>query len=104
VREYDDGWLRVDLVGHVASAGGRPLELSPTEFRLLVAFVRHPGELLSRDRLLEMVWGSATATSPGQARLYVAYLRTKLGPGPGGDSPIETVRGFGYRYVPPPAS
>lgn len=101
MREYDDGWLKVDLVGHSVHAGGRLVELSPTEFRLLTAFVRHAGELLTRDRLLELVWGSATATSPGQARLYVAYLRTKLGEGPRGGSPIETVRGFGYRYVPP---
>jgi DNA-binding response OmpR family regulator len=101
LREYHDAWLDVDLVGPAVRAGGRDVDLSPTEFRLLTAFVRHPNEVLTRDRLLELVWGSATATSPGQARLYVAYLRTKLGPGPGGDSPIQTVRGFGYRYVPP---
>jgi DNA-binding response OmpR family regulator len=101
VREYRDAWLEVDLVGHVVRAGGREVELSPTEFRLLAVFVRHPGEVLTRDRLLELVWGSANATSQGQARLYVAYLRTKLGPGPdGGETPIQTVRGFGYRYVP----
>jgi DNA-binding response OmpR family regulator len=101
VREYHDAWLDVDLVAHTVRAGGREVDLSPTEFRLLAAFVRHPNELLTRDRLLELVWGSASATSQGQARLYVAYLRTKLGPGPDGDSPIQTVRGFGYRYAPP---
>jgi len=103
VREYHDAWLDVDLVAHAVRAGGRQVDLSPTEFRLLSAFVRHPNEVLTRDRLLELVWGSATATSQGQARLYVAYVRTKLGPGPGpgGESPIQTVRGFGYRYIPP---
>jgi DNA-binding response OmpR family regulator len=94
---YVDGLLRVDFAQRTVEAGGRELALTPLEFRLLAAFVRHPGQVLSHDQLLELVWGDAYTTSRDQVKLYVGYLRRKLR-----DitevEPIETVRGFGYRY------
>ena len=67
---------------------------------LLAAFVRHPGQLLSHDQVLELVWGDSFSASRDQVKLYVGYLRRKL-EGAGADaSVIETVRGFGYRYRP----
>jgi DNA-binding response OmpR family regulator len=82
------------------SAGGQPVTLTPLEFRLLTAFVRNPNQVLSHEQLLELAWGSAGAAERDQVKLYVGYLRRKLGSADGADSPIETMRGFGYRYRP----
>src|SRR6478736_1266668 len=83
-----------------AEAAEQELKLTPQEFRLLAAFVRHAGQVLSHDQLLELVWGDAYATSRDQVKLYVGYLRRKLRAATDAE-PIETVRGFGYRYRPP---
>ena len=77
------------------------MPLTPLEFRLLAAFVRHPNQVLSRDQLLELVWGDAETVAADQVKLYVGYLRRKLGWDVADRSPVETVRGFGYRYRPP---
>jgi len=105
---YEDGALRIDYVSRevsVAGEGGerRPVRLTPLEFKLLSAFVRHPNETLSRTRLLELVWGDVDGFGGDQVKLYVGYLRRKLGWGPSDGGPLETVRGFGYRYRPPAA-
>jgi DNA-binding response OmpR family regulator len=80
--------------------GGRDVTLTPLEFKLLAAFVRHPRQVLSRDQLLELVWGDAYGVSGDQVKLYVGYLRRKLDPESPDTVAIETVRGFGYRYRP----
>jgi DNA-binding response OmpR family regulator len=74
------------------------VSLTPLEFRLLTAFVQHPNQVLSHEQLLELAWGGAGAGERDQVKLYVGYLRRKLGAPPGAESPIETMRGFGYRY------
>ena len=74
---------------------GRVVMLTPLEFRLLAEFARHPNVVLSHDQLLALVWGDDRAVSRHQVKLYVGYLRRKLGAEAG---LIETVRGFGYRY------
>jgi DNA-binding response OmpR family regulator len=98
---YRDELLEVDFAQRVARVRGQPVWLTPAEFRLLSAFVRHPGQLLSRDQLLELAWGDAFTRTGDEVKLYVGYLRRKLGGSEGGGSAIETVRGFGYRYRPP---
>jgi DNA-binding response OmpR family regulator len=95
---YDDGRVRVDFRARSVEVEGREVSLTPLEFRLLSAFVRHPGEALDHDRLHRLVWGEETTVSRDQVRLYVAYLRRKLDEA--GDVPIETLRGVGYRYRP----
>ena len=85
---------------HVMSRG-LPVQLTPLEFRLLDAFARHPGQVLSADQLIEHCWGHEAGVSRDQVKLYVSYVRKKLGQTADGWEPIETVRGFGYRYVPP---
>jgi DNA-binding response OmpR family regulator len=79
--------------------GDRAVQLTPLEFKLLGTFVRHPGQVLSREQLLELVWGDAYGVSPDQVKLYVGYLRRKLDPDASDSTPVETVRGFGYRYA-----
>jgi DNA-binding response OmpR family regulator len=100
---YDDGALSIDYGNRHVVCRGLPIRLTPLEFRLLAAFVEHPGQVLSGDQLVEQVWGHAGGVSRDQVKLYVSYLRKKLGQRAEGFEPIETVRGFGYRYVPPSA-
>jgi DNA-binding response OmpR family regulator len=97
---YADDFLTVDFAQRQVRAGGVDLTLTPLEFRLLGAFVRNQNQVLSHDQLLELVWGDARSADRDQVKLYVGYLRRKLGTGAEEESPIETVRGFGYRYRP----
>ncbi len=98
---YRDATVTVDYVSREVRVDGRLVQLTPLEFKLLSAFVRHPNETLARDRLLELVWGDTEGFGGDQVKLYVGYLRRKLGWDAAAPSPIETVRGFGYRYRPP---
>jgi two-component system, OmpR family, response regulator len=78
------------------TAGGAAVELTSKEFDLLACFLEHPGIVLSRERLLDLVWGM---TYPGGTRtvdMHVAQLRRKLGDAEG----IRTVRGAGYKLIP----
>lgn len=97
---YEDGVIAVDFKGRSATAFGRALSLTPLEFRLLSAFVRHPNQTLDHDQLLQLAWGGEDRASRDQVKLYVGYLRRKLR-AEAVDSAVETVRGFGYRYRPP---
>ena len=97
---YADGFVTIDFPQRAVTAGGRPVSLTPLEFRLLTAFVRNPNQVLSHDQLLDLAWGDAGAAGRDQVKLYVGYLRRKLGEAEGAESPIETMRGFGYRYRP----
>jgi two-component system OmpR family response regulator len=72
------------------------VSLTTREFTLLEYLMRHPGQVLSREQLLQAVWGSTYHTSSNVVDVYIRYLRKKLDM-PGADSPIETVRGAGYR-------
>jgi DNA-binding response OmpR family regulator len=97
---YADALLEVDFAERRVRANGADVELTPLEFRLLTAFVDHPGQLLAHDQLLELAWGGERGTSRDQVKLYVGYLRRKLGAAGVPPETIETVRGFGYRYTP----
>jgi DNA-binding response OmpR family regulator len=98
---YADERVTIDFAQRAVMYDGRKTTLTPLEFKLLSAFVRHPRQVLSRDQLLELVWGDAYGVSGDQVKLYVGYLRRKLDPDEPDRVPIETVRGFGYRYDPP---
>ena len=97
---YNDKRVTIDFARREVVADGQAVQLTPLEFRMLATFVRHPNQVLSRDQLRELVWGDAAGMSRDQVKLYVGYLRRKLGWEVGSDSPIETVRGFGYQYRP----
>ena len=98
-RPIEVGNLRIDPRRREAMVGDRRLELRAREFDLLAALARDPGVVLTRDALLEDVWGT---DFPGETRtvdVHVAEVRKKLGD----DGPqVETIRGLGYRLVPPP--
>jgi DNA-binding response OmpR family regulator len=97
---YADDAITVEFAQRSARSDGVDLRLTPLEFRLLSAFVQHPNQVLSREQLLELAWGDRYGVCEDQVKLYVGYLRKKLGANVGTESPIETVRGFGYRYRP----
>jgi DNA-binding response OmpR family regulator len=97
---YADDRLTIDFAQRAVTYEGRDVALTPLEFKLLAAFVRHRRQVLSRDQLLELVWGDAYGVSTDQVKLYVGYLRRKLEPDAPDRAPLETVRGFGYRYKP----
>lgn len=88
------GECLLDLRRRTASIAGRTIELSAREFTLAEALFRHPGQVLSREQLLSMVWGYDFEPGSNIVEVYVGYLRKKLGPGL-----IETVRGMGYRLA-----
>ena len=100
--QYDDGAISIDYARRLVMCRGLPVRLTPLEFRLVDAFTRHPGQVLSAEQLIEHCWGHEAGVSRDQVKLYVSYVRKKLGQNNDGWQPIETVRGFGYRYVPPP--
>jgi DNA-binding response OmpR family regulator len=97
---YADSLVMIDFAQRAVSYAGREVTLTPLEFKLLSAFVRHPRQVLSREQLLELVWGDSFGVAGDQVKLYVGYLRRKLDPDAPDAVPIETVRGFGYRYRP----
>ncbi len=98
IEAYGDAFTQVDYTQRQVKVQGREVQLTPLEFKLLSAFVQNPNQVLSRDQLLELVWGDPYGVSGDQVKLYVGYLRRKLVPDAPQTAPIETVRGFGYRY------
>ena len=95
---YADDYLTIDYAQRLVTVRDRVVHLTPLEFKLLACFVRNPRQVLSRDQLLELVWGDAFGVGTDQVKLYVGYLRRKLDPDSPDSVPIETVRGFGYSY------
>jgi len=91
--------LELDEDHWTVRRGGVPVELSPTEFRLLAYLMRNQGLMLTRKQLLENVWGWEYAGQSQVLETYVSYLRRKLDPL--GPSLIHTQRGVGYSLRPP---
>ena len=85
----DEGLRRV-------SVGTRTVELSPREFSLLECLLRHPGQVMTRDQLLDLAWPYGVAVTLNAVDAYIHYLRDKLGEA---GARIETVRGVGYRMA-----
>ena len=96
-RVLEVGELTLDTKTRVAVVGDGPkVDLPTREFTLLEYLMRHPGQVLSRQQILDAVWGIDFDTESNVVDVYVSYLRRKLDAG-GGPSVIETVRGAGYR-------
>ena len=92
-----NGPIHLDEVRRLVTVAGRAVDLSPREFSLLECFLRHPGQVLSRDQLLDYAWPYGDVLTPNTVDTYVHYLRDKLGPE--GGARIITVRGVGYRMA-----
>jgi DNA-binding response OmpR family regulator len=97
---YDDGLMRLDPNARTVLVGGADVRLSPTEFRLLAVLARNSGQVLTPAQLLDRVWGDPTGIGPERVKFAVLRLRRRLGWGDPESSPIQSVRGVGYRYRP----
>ena len=84
----------LDLRTRTLTLEDRTVELSAREFALAETFMRHPGQVLSREQLLSAVWGLDFDPGSNVVEVYVSYLRNKLG-----RQRVETVRGMGYRLI-----
>ncbi len=84
--------LLIDLSGRTVTRGNRQIELSTREFDLLVTLTRNAERVLSRDQLLDLVWGRDRDVAPATVETYVSYLRSKIGE----PTLIQTIRGIGY--------
>jgi two-component system, OmpR family, response regulator len=94
-----NGPITLDESLREVSVKDKPVALSPREFSLLECFLRHPGQALSRDQLLDAAWPYGVAVTPNTVDAYVHLLREKLGPD--GSARIRTERGVGYRMLAP---
>ena len=92
----ETGGISLNLRTRKVSVDGADIDLSAREFSLAETLMRHPGQVLSREQLLSIVWGYDFDPGSNVVDVYVGYLRRKLGVGT-----IDTVRGMGYRFVPP---
>jgi two-component system OmpR family response regulator len=91
------GPVLLDETTRIVTVDGLRVDLSPREFALLECLLRHRGQVLSRDQLLDHAWPYDAEVVPGIVDTYVYFLRRKLGPA--GGARIETVRGSGYRVA-----
>ena len=91
------GDLRIDVPGHKVSRAGSPIDLTATEFKLLVALARHSGQVMTREMLLELVWDYDYLGDSRVVDMAVKRLREKVEPAAGDERLIQTVRGVGYR-------
>jgi two-component system, OmpR family, response regulator len=96
IPRLEAGPIVLDEAARLVTVDGRRVDLSPREFSLLEALLRHVGQTLTRDQLLDHAWPFSVAVTPNAVDAYVHYLRTKLGDA---GSQIETVRGVGYRLA-----
>ena len=94
------GDIRLDLRTRRVDRSGREIRLTAREFELLAYLARHPDQVLSREQILNAVWGYDFDPGTKVLEVYIGYLRRKLG-ADNGDGPIETVRNVGYRLRAP---
>ncbi len=93
--------LTIDLLSRHAWRGDEKIELSSREFALLEYFMRHCGQVLSRQQILSAIWDYDFEPTSNVVDVYVRHLRNKVDP-PDGPSLIQTIRGAGYRFDPAP--
>jgi DNA-binding response OmpR family regulator len=92
------GALTVDLAGHRLLRGGERVPLKPKVFELLAYLLRHPGQVLTREQLLEHVWGYDYAGETRTVDVHVHWLRAAIEPAPAEPVYLHTVRGIGYVF------
>jgi DNA-binding response OmpR family regulator len=90
--------VEVDFVRGEVRRRGAIVDMTPLEFKLLGAFIRHRGRVLSRDRILDLVWGAGTYVTERVVDNYIMTLRKKLEPEPASPRLFVNVRGQGYRF------
>ena len=95
---YRFGDMEVDFTRCELRQAGKAVEITPIEFKLLAAFIRHRGHTLSRDKLLDEVWGQETFVTDRVVDTHITNLRKKIEPKPSEPRFLISVRGMGYRF------
>jgi DNA-binding response OmpR family regulator len=98
---YDFGDYRLDIPARKLTHQDEEVELSPKEFRLLELFVKRPGRALTRDEILNLVWGYDSFVGTRSIDRFVTTLRNKIEPDPRNPIYIHTIREIGYKFEPP---
>ncbi|BDG60553.1 response regulator transcription factor [Caldinitratiruptor microaerophilus] len=98
------GDVTVDRLTHRVLKGGRLIPLTTGEFNVLWALVSHPGQVLTREQVMELAWGPDAVGGPESVTVLVSRIREKIEDDPASPRWIQTVRGAGYRFVPQPRS
>jgi DNA-binding response OmpR family regulator len=98
---YRFGDCELDIAARKLTRGAEEIKLSPKEFRLLELFVKKPGRALSRDEILNLVWGYDSISGPRTIDRFVTTLRNKIEPDPHNPVYIHTLREIGYKFDPP---
>ena len=88
----------IDLTNYTVTVGDQKISLTPKEFELLAYFVKRPDRVLSRENLLNGVWGYDYVGQTRMVDMHVSHLREKIEKDPSHPSNIQTVRGFGYKF------
>jgi len=96
---YIDDFLTVDIDDRRVCVAGEEIRLTPTEFKLLATFVRHKGQVLTFQQLLEQVWGYEYNNEHHYPRIYVSHLRRKIEPDAKNPTYIQNEYGVGYRFT-----
>jgi two-component system, OmpR family, response regulator RegX3 len=91
------GGLRIDLDRHRVTVDGSPVELTPTEFKLLAFLAQEPGRVFGRRQVMQYLWNSTYVGDERACDVHVSKLRKKIEPNPERPARLVTVRGFGYR-------
>ena len=94
VLKYKHNDLEVDVIKHQVLFKKKEITFTSTEFDLLVLLIKNSGDVVTKDTILDEVWGYEKSVSTNVVEVYIRYLRNKLP-----DIKIETVRGIGYRLV-----
>lgn len=92
------GDVEVDFARYEVRRGGRPLKVTPTEFKLLAALIRQRGRVLTRDQLLDLAWGRGVFVTDRVVDNQIVSLRKKIEPKPAKPRYLHNVRGVGYRF------
>ncbi len=95
---YSFGDVSIDFARHQATRGGRPLDLTPIEFKMLATFIENRGRVLAHDEIIERVWGRDRFLSDRVLYTHVNNLRAKIEATPGEPRYLTGVRGVGYRF------
>ena len=96
---FEFGKVRIDLSRRSVERDGKPLHLTPIEYRLLAHLIAHPDSVLTHRQLLKNVWGPSYADDSHYVRVYMGHLRKKLEDDPSQPKHLVTETGIGYRFV-----
>jgi len=91
--------LRIDYDAYEVTVSGRPVDIGPTELKLLMFLSRNPGRVYSRDQLLDRIWGDEAFVEPRTVDVHVSRLRAAIEADKENPAHVLTVRGVGYKFA-----